>query len=415
MNPRPLLACLSFAVAACQPSAVSAASVTAATPAPIASAGAASDAASASNAFGAELHGQLSKTTGNLFYSPSSVALALAMAREGARGATATEMDAVLHLTGRGPGAMGALGAIAASGDGKTAPEIRVANRLWADGRVGLDPAYVAVTKSAYAASAQSVDFMRAPEPSRLAINGWVAGETHDKIRDLLPQGSITPDTRLVLTNAIYFKGAWQTTFDPKSTAPAPFYVSPSSSPSVPLMYLSASVRSGESNGAQVFELPYARPKDQPGASMIVVLPKDRDGLPAVEAAVVQKGFAPFVGALGASQRADVWLPKLKMTLSFELGAPLAAMGMKTAFSDAADFSGIAKGGGLSISRVIHKAFVEVDEKGTEAAAATAVVISITSAQVHPTFRADHPFLFFVRDDRTGAIVFVGRVSDPSK
>ena len=148
---------------------------------------------------------------------------------------------------------------------------------------------------------------------------------------------------------------------------------------------------------------------------MIVVLPKDRDGLPAVEAAVAQKGFAPFVGALGSSQRADVWLPKLKMTLSFELGAPLAAMGMKTAFSDAADFSGIAKGGGLSISRVIHKAFVEVDEKGTEAAAATAVVISITSVQVHPTFRVDHPFLFFVRDDRTGAIVFVGRVSDPSK
>lgn len=372
------------------------------------------DAASAANAFGAELHGKLAKSPGNLFYSPASIALALGMTREGARGTTATEMDAVLHLTGKAPGTMGALAAIAsASGNGVTAPEVRVANRLWVDGHLALDPAFAAVTRSAYGASAQGVDFVHAPEPARLAINAWVAGETHDKIRDLLGPGSVTADTRLALTNAVYFKGTWKTTFDPKRTAPAPFFTSATTSHDAPLMYQSAQVRWGSADGAQIVELPYARPAGQPGASMIVILPNERAGLPAVEDVIAHKGFVPFVAALTSNAHADVWLPKVKMTLSYELGDALAAMGMRTAFSGAADFSGIAPGG-LAISRVVHKAFVEIDEKGTEAAAATAVLMSITAVEMHPTFRADHPFLFLIRDEKTGAIVFVGRVLDPT-
>ncbi len=374
-----------------------------------------SDAATASNAFASDLHGRLSKTPGNLFYSPASIALAVGMAREGARGKTATEMDTVLHLTGKTPGVLGTLSGIAAgSGDGVSAPEVRVANKLWVDGSMKLDPGYAALTKSAYAASADNVDFHGAPDPTRLLINAWVATQTKDKIKDLLPQGSVTQDTRLAITNAIYFKGTWKAKFDPKQTAPAPFFVSASSSHDVPMMHESTDVHFGEVDGAQVFELGYAGPADKPGMSMVVILPKDRAGLPAIEDSIAHKGFAPFVSAMNRTDKSEVWLPKMKMTVSFALADTLKTMGMPTAFSDSADFSGMTAGGGLKISHVIHKAFVEVDEKGTEAAAATAVLMTTESVHVPPSFRADHPFLFLIKDDKTGAIVFVGRCSDPS-
>lgn len=373
------------------------------------------DAAAASNAFASDLHGRLSKTAGNLFYSPASIALAVGMAREGARGRTATEMDSVLHLTGKTPGVLGSLSGIATgSGDGVSAPEVRVANKLWVDGTMKLDPGYAALTKSAYAASADNVDFRGAADPSRLLVNAWVATQTKDKIKDLLPQGTITQDTRLVITNAIYFKGTWKAKFDPKQTAPAPFFVTASSSHDVPMMHQNTDVHFGEVDGAQVFELGYAGPADKPGMSMVVILPKDRAGLPAIEDSIAHKGFAPFVSAMTRTDKSDVWLPKMKMTVSFALGDTLKTMGMPTAFTDDADFSGTTPGGGIKISHVIHKAFVEVDEKGTEAAAATAVVMTTEGVHIPPSFRADHPFLFLIKDDKTGAIVFVGRCSDPS-
>lgn len=372
------------------------------------------DAASASNAFASDLHAKLGAKSGNLFYSPASIALAVAMAREGARGTTASEIDAVLHLGGKPAGTMGALRAITnGSGDGVTAPEVRVANRLWVDRGMTLDPSFAARTASDYGASAIDVDFVGSPEPARRTINDWVAGETKDKIKDLLPEGAITTDTRLAITNAVYFKGSWKHPFDPKATAATPFFTSSSASHPVPMMFESAEIRSGEHDGAQVFELPYAKPEGRSGMSMIVILPKDRAGLPAVESAVAARGFAPFIGALGTTTESDVWLPKLKLTATFDLGETLGAMGMPTAFGDDADFSGIARTAGLRITRVIHKAFVETDEKGTEAAAATAVVVGIESVRVTPSFRADHPFLFVIRDDASGAIVFVGRVTDP--
>lgn len=391
------------------------ASVAAPVTAPVAAPPISPDAAGASNAFAGDLHARLAKTAGNLFYSPASIALAVGIAREGARGKTATEMDAVLHLGGKPPGTLGDLSGIATgSGDGVSAPEVRVANKLWVDGSMKLDPAFAAITRTKYAASADNVDFAGAPDPTRLTINGWVATQTKDKIKDLLPPGSVTRDTRLAITNAIYFKGTWRSKFDPKQTAPAPFFVSATSSHPVPMMHQSTSVRFGEADGAQVFELGYAGPADKPGMSMVVILPKDRAGLPAVEDAIARKGFAPFVSAMKQTEESEVWLPKMKMTISFALGDTLKAMGMPTAFGDGADFSGIAAGGGLRISHVIHKAFVEVDEKGTEAAAATAVLMTTESVHVPPSFRADHPFLFLIKDDKTGAIVFVGRCADPA-
>lgn len=388
----------------------SAAPTASTSPAPIAT-----GAATASNAFASDLHARLAATPGNLFYSPASIALALGMTREGARAKTATEMDTVLHLTGTTPSVLGSLSGIATgTGDGVNAPEVRIANKLWVDGTMKLDPAYAALTKSAYAASAENVDFRRAPDPTRLLINAWVATQTKDKITDLLAPGTVTQDTRLAITNAVYFKGTWKSKFDPKQTAPAPFFVSASASHAVPMMHQSTQVRFGEVDGAQVFELGYAGPADKPGMSMVVILPKDRAGLPAIEDAVARKGFAPFVASMTSTDEGDVWLPKLKMTVSFALGDTLKKMGMPTAFGDDADFSGITPGGGIKISHVIHKAFVELDEKGTEAAAATAVLMTTESVHVPQSLRADHPFLFLIKDDKSGAIVFVGRCADPA-
>lgn len=415
MTLRPLLfsSCLALAAAISGPSGVSVAGATGpaigyAAPTP-------ADAADAANAFGAELHARLAKEPGNVFWSPASVALALGMAREGARGATATEMDAVLHVTGKAPGTLGALASVQSAGDGKSSPEVRVANRLWADATLPLEPAYVAVTKGRYGASAQGVDFIRSPEPARAAINAWVAGETRDRIKDLLPPGSITSDTRLTLTNAVYFKGSWETKFDAKRTAPAPFHLDDKRTRDVPMMHVDARARWGATPEADVFELRYQRPKDQPGASMIVVLPKTATGLSAVDDAVARAGFAPFVSALAGGGHADVALPKFKMTRSFELAQPLAAMGMKSGFSPSADFSGISKNASLAISRVIHKAFVEVDEQGTEAAAATAVVMETTAVMVRPSFVVDRPFLFLTATRRPARSCSRGAWSTPPR
>jgi serpin B len=418
MRIRSLVAPALLLAAACarpSPAPVAVAGVTSASATPTAPAPIATGAATASNAFASDLHARLAVTPGNLFYSPASIALALGMTREGARAKTATEMDTVLHLTGTTPGVLGSLSAIATgSGDGVSAPEVRIANKLWVDGTMKLDPAYAALTKSNYAASADAVDFRGAADPTRLLINAWVATQTKDKITDLLAPGTVTRDTRLAITNAIYFKGTWRSKFDPRETAPAPFLVSATASHPVPMMHQSTNVRFGETDGAQVFELGYAGPADKPGMSMVVILPKDRAGLPAIEDAVAHKGFAPFVASMTSTDEGDVWLPKLKMTVSFALGDTLKKMGMPTAFSDDADFSGITPGGGIKISHVIHKAFVELDEKGTEAAAATAVLMTIESASIPRQLRADHPFLFLIKDDKTGAIVFVGRCADPA-
>jgi serpin B len=245
-------------------------------------------------------------------------------------------------------------------------------------------------------------------EVARKTINDWVEQKTRDKIKDLFKE-PLPRDTRLVLTNAIYFNGAWDVEFDKKATAEAPFHVSPDASVNVPLMYRMGIFGYGESDEHQMLEIRYKGKE----TSMILLLPRKRNALAELEKELTGARFAKMVSSMSWDREVKVYMPKFNMTCDYTLNEPLQGMGMRRAFSDAADFSGIS-GEAMFISGVVHKAFVAVDEQGTEAAAATGVVMRPASEPPPPAeFRADHPFLFAIRDIRSGAILFMGRVARP--
>ena len=243
----------------------------------------------------------------------------------------------------------------------------------------------------------------------QMALKGDTTMEP-DKIRDLIPPGVLDALTRLVLTNAIYFKGDWLHPFKESATSGAPFWISSDRSIPAPMMQQTESFRYGESDLCQVLELPYAGD----ALSMFVLLPRERDGLRGLEEALTHEALVERTTALARRQVA-VTLPKFKLTCQFSLAEVLRKMGMVDAFSvEAADFSGMTGRKDLYVSAVIHKAFVDVHEEGTEAAAATAVVMSLTAMPQRPvTFRADHPFLLLIQHKPSGSILFMGRVADP--
>jgi serpin B len=391
-------------------------------PAPAAELGAtaATTPAGSIDSFGANLEGVLRTRPGNFVFSPASIAMALSMAREGARGQTAAAMDRVIT-----PGAQADAKALLAKVSAQPRPglqgapmpsEIHVANRIFADGATVFLPAFLDVTKNDWHAPAETVDFRGAPEAGRARINRWVAGETRDKIQNLLAPGTIRDDTRMVLVNAVYMKAQWQSPFRPEATKPAPFWTSASASKQVPMMNGTVRGSMGEHAGATVLSMPYAASAGSPQLSMLVIVPKEKDGLRDVENAYVREGTGGFAKALTDSGEIVVRMPRFKVTGAFELEKTLSTLGMGLAFTDDADFSGMSAKTPLEISRVIHQAYADVDEKGTEAAAATAVVMTeITSVSRRKPLAVtvDRPFLFFVRDD-AGAVLFAGRVSDPS-
>jgi len=347
---------------------------------------------------------------GNLFLSPYSISSALAMTYAGARGPTAAEMASVLHF-GRDADALHSSFSrlreqLASPADNSF--ELAVANRLFPAKGFQLLDSFVALARDRYAAPVEQLDFAGATEASRQRINSWVAGQTHDRIRDLLTQGVIDADTAMVLVNAIYFKGVWQQQFDKRATGKMAFS-SQGKTLNVPFMTGTVKDASyGEVDGVQLLELPYKGGQ----LSMLVALPEGIDGLAKLEGSLTRDRLDAWLRAL-APGKVQVYLPKYKLESRFELGKTLQPMGMKLAFG-AADFSGMAKQGALAITRVIHKAFVEVNEEGTEAAAATAVIMSRSpEAPRLPVFRADHPFLFAIRHNPSGSILFLGRVVDP--
>ena len=384
------------------------------TPLPTASA---VDPVSSANAFGADLYGQLRAAKGNLVCSPLSITLALAMTRDGARGATEGAIRRVLHADGIGPGRFGELGArlaAPASAGASDGPTLRIADRLWADARAKPLPAFVELVRTAYGAPLEVADFGADAEAARVKINGWVARETSDKIKSLLPAGSLDASTRLVLVNAVYFKGAWSAKLDPKATRPASFFVDGATPRDVPTMHATLAAAYAETPSAQVLELPYAGAKaGGPALVMDIVLPKERQGLGAVEDAFVKGGLAGFVGSLAPRDHIALSLPRAKLSSAFDLAAGLGALGMGVAFGAAADFSGMSTSEPLYLSKAVHQAFVDINEEGTEAAAATGVVMVPKALVRGPVFNADHPFLFAIRDAASGAILFVGRVVDP--
>lgn len=367
--------------------------------------------ADANNAFAMELHQQLRARDGNLFYSPYSITSALGMTHSGARGNTATEMAKVLHLPPGAHAQQGTLMRVINDGAKRGKYIVNVANSLWCQQGYKFEKPFTGLLEKSYGAGLAQLDFRGMPEPSRKVINDWVTAETRGKINNLLPQGSVTPDTRLVLVNAIYFLGNWMTQFKERNTREAPFFVGAKKSVESPLMNSSGRMAYAENAEAQLVSLRY-KGND---LSMVVLLPKKRGGLAQLEAGLTHAKLKKWLGGM-RSRRVILSLPKFKMTTQFSLGATLKSMGMRDAFTPgAADFSGINGRRDLSISAVVHKAFVEVNEKGTEAAAATGVVVGVTSAPVDPPakFRADHPFLFLIRHNRTGAILFLGRLANP--
>jgi serpin B len=369
------------------------------------------------NAFGLALFARIRRAPGNLAFSPASIWTALAMPFAGARGETAEQMARTLddHRTSREivPAAGVVVSRINEPRPGTT---IRLASRLFGAQGYPFQPAYLRLTRETFGAPLEPVDF-GAAEAARARINGWVAEQTEDRIKDLLPEGSVDSLTRLVLVNAIYFLGKWAAPFEATGTRPAPFHASPTDVRQVPTMAQTLHCRFADVAGVKLAELPY-RNND---LAMLLVLPAEVDGLAALEARLSPAVLADWVGALSEA-RVRVRLPKFEIAPEgFSLGAALKALGMPLAFDPArADFTGIAEPTSsterLFLSDVFHKAFVKVDEEGTEAAAATAIVAKAVSMDPRPEadFNADHPFLFFLRDTNTGMVLFMGRVSDPA-
>jgi serpin B len=368
--------------------------------------------ADCSNEFASSLYRELGREKGNLFFSPLSLTSALGMTSAGARGRTAEEMRRTLCVSLAHRELHPALGKLVARLIAKDSGQrLGVANALWVRKGLALESGYLAQMKTSYGAAPREVDYAKDPESARKMINGWVEQQTLEKIKELLLAGDVDQSTRMVLTNAIYFHGLWAERFKKEQTREGPFWLSRSRSVSTPLMHL-AGKKLGYRKGAgfALLELPYQGGR----SSMILVLPDARDGLAAVEKLPWRKSF---LEDLRETKLDEVVLPRFKLTARYELQKILQALGMKSAFGPGADFSGIAgKKEALQISKVIHKAFVDVNEEGTEAAAATAVVMRAggpPSAAAAPRFVADHPFLFFIRDRETGTILFVGRVVDP--
>jgi serine protease inhibitor len=366
------------------------------------------------NAFAFALYGQLRNRNGNLFFSPESISTALAMAYAGARGDTASEMAKTLHFTLPQQHLNPAMGALLsdlnAAHDGY---QLTVANALWAQqGYTFLDN-FLQLLKTDYGAGLNQVDFKGATEAARLTINRWVEQKTQDKIKDLLLPGTLAPSTRLVLTNAIYFKGDWQTQFDKAQTRDEAFYPSQAQTKQVAFMHREGSFSYFDGGTFQVLEIPYKSKE----LSLIVLLPKDHSGLPALEQLLTASNTQQWLSQLVQRDKVIVALPKFKSTQQFELGATLGAMGMAQAFSGSADFSGMTGKRDVAISEVIHKAYIDVNEEGTEAAAATAVGFRALAmrgpVEQPPVFRADHPFIFLIRDNRSSSILFMGRMADP--
>lgn len=364
--------------------------------------------------FGFDLYGRLRGDAGNLFLSPFSISTALGMCAAGAKGATLDEMTKVLRLPADAHPAFGAvLKSLNEEPDAKKRGfTLSAANALWAQKGYPWRPEYKRLVAADYAAGLFDVEFISAAEEARGTINAWVEKETRDKIRELLPRGTVTRDTRLVLTNAIYFKGDWLDPFKKDATKDQPFTLADGKKVDAPLMHRVGGYLYAENDAFQVLDLPYTGRR----VSMTVVLPRKADGLAAVEKEVTADKLSETLKALRYEREVHVHLPRFRVEKAFTLNEPLQALGMKAAFRGA-DFSGMHTGGEqLDITAVLHKAFVDVNEEGTEAAAATGVVVGVTSAAPPPKpkhFRADRPFLFLIRDAKTGSVLFLGRLENP--
>jgi len=370
------------------------------------------------SAFAFELYQALREEEGNLFYSPHSISVALAMTYAGARNQTAEQMANTLQflleqerlhpafnwldaaLAKRGEGAEGK------DGEGF---RLNIVNAIWGQKDYSFLSTFLDVLAENYGAGLRILDFINETEKSRLTINQWVSDQTEGRIKDLIPQGAIDALTRLVLTNAIYFNAAWEYPFDEDMTADGLFYLLDGGQVTVPMMKQTESFGYTEGEGYQAVELQY----DGNELSMVILLP-EAGQFQTFEEGLQAQQVRDIISGLQDTQVA-LTMPKFEFDSEFSLKDTLAEMGMPVAFSAAADFSGMTGTPDLCISEVLHKAFVSVDEAGTEAAAATAVIVGETGMPGQPVeVTIDRPFVFLIRDIDTGAVLFVGRVMNPA-
>ncbi len=362
------------------------------------------------NGFAFDLYGRYSAGDGNILFSPYSISTALSMTYEGARGETADEMEAVFGLLEDPSDRLPSVARIYNTlNDADREYALHTVNALWVQQGYPVVEDYVDAIVSYYGGDVNALDFVAEPDESRVTINEWVEERTNDRIKDLFPSGSIDADVRLVLTNAIYFKGDWLIEFDEDATGEEEFHVSPTTTVTVDMMRLSGETFNyAETDDLQILELPYTGED----ISMLILLPREGH-MGDVESQLSADRLGEWLEMMEGAA-VNVYLPRFTFETKYFMKEDLAEMGMPTAFTGAANFSGMNAEDQLFIDKVIHQAFIEVNEKGTEAAAATGVSVKLTSAAPGETFRADRPFVFLIRDIDTGVIMFMGRVTDPS-
>ena len=374
--------------------------------------------AKANNAFGFDIYNEIRSTPGNLAMSPTSLSIALAMTWAGAKGNTASEMRKVLHFESSPADVMNDSATLTKLLENPSRGlTLSLANRLFGEKTYTFEKPYLDSTEKAFGASLEAVDFMKETEKARATINQWVEQKTEKRIVDLVPSGTLDKDTRLVLVNAVYFAADWQRPFDKNTTQPEDFTVSASSKVRAEMMRQTGTFKYGESNGTKLVEIPYKGGE----MSMLIALPSDTNDIAKLEASLGADKLAEWQSAM-KNERVALWMPKFEINpaKSTKLNDALKKLGMKSAFErKKADFTGIANPPSpdeqLMVSYVFHKAFVKVDEKGTEAAAASSVSLAAKGAAARPTeLKIDRPFVYFIRDEKTGLVLFMGRVSDPT-
>ena len=367
--------------------------------------------------FAIDLHQQLRHQPGNLCYSPWSISTVLAMTSAGAQGRTLEQMAKTLRLPDAQfthPGVASLLRQMKQ----QNGYELNAANAMFVGKDIPWRKDYLDLTRRYYGSSIFTVNFRAQPESARQSINSWVEGQTRKRIPNLIPANGIKADTGVVLVNALYFKGEWDAPFKKQRTEPMFFSRTPNDKVKAPTMVQSNRFLYGENQDVQVLGMPY-KGND---LMMIFILPRERNALAALEKDLTGKHFQTWIERLEPHPTVDVFLPRFKMTFEFNLKQTLAAMGMSDLFANNANLGGMTVNYPLKVDEVIHKAFLELQEEGTEAAAVTAVVAipgavpgAFTPPPPQPVFRADHPFLFSIVDRRSGSLLFVGRVSDPTR
>jgi len=370
------------------------------------------------NTFAFDLFNTLRQTNGNLFFSPYSISEALAMTYAGASGDTATGMADTLHfdlsqarlhpafnsldlqLKQRGQGA---------KGSNDEGFKLNIANAIWGQQDFKFQTAFLDTLAQNYGAGLRTVDFIERTEESRITINDWVSGQTSNKIKDLLPQGSVNTYTRLVLTNAIYFNAAWLNPFNKDVTGNGTFHTLNNGDVTVPMMHQTETLKYLDGDNYQAVELPY----DGNELSMLIMLP-DTGQYNSFEKMLDASSFNDILSGMQGTS-VVLTMPKFQYDASLGLKDALSRLGMSVAFTENADFSGMDGKKDLFIQDVLHKAYISVNEAGTEAAAASAVIVGVTSMPVNQAiFTVDRPFIFFIRDIQTGQIIFIGRVLNPA-